>query len=82
MAGNSNSGGPRRGAGPPRRNLSLSKGDARTLHILLKHQRGLRNNPGLSAEALIGEWIEREWRELDQMHQEAAQEAHEPYILS
>ncbi len=81
MSGNHNSGGPRRGAGPPRRNLSLSKADARTLHLLLKHQRGLRNNPALSAETLIGEWIDREWRELDQTYQAAAEEAQEPYIL-
>lgn len=81
MSGNHNSGGVRRGAGPPRRNLQLSKADAKALHLLLKHQRTLRDNPGLSEEALIGEWIEREWREINVEYTQGAELAHEPYIL-
>jgi len=81
MSGNGNSGGVRRGAGPPRRNLSLSKVDARNLHRLLKHQRAVRNAPDLTEETLVAELVEREWREIDQEYTKGAEMAHEPYVL-
>ncbi len=80
MSGNANSGGARRGAGPPRRNLQLSKERAKSWHLLTKRMRRTLNNPDLTVEDAVDVLVEREWREIDADYQGAA-EAHEPFIV-
>jgi hypothetical protein len=74
-------GGPRKGAGRYRQRLAFSVKDAREIYRLLKHRRGLCSRPDMTEEELIMSLVEREWQEIDQAYQKAAEIAQEPYIF-
>lgn len=75
-----NRGGRRRNAGAPRRRITLSQEDARTLKLLVVQQRGVRGEQ-VSEEEILHKLLQAKWEEIDAAHQRAAEIAHEPYIF-
>ncbi len=68
-----NSGGSRKGAGSPRRNLHIDKDTARLLLWLTKDRRALTNNPSLLEEDIIRDLVQSEWSKFDEMYERDAE---------